>query len=152
MKTQSRLYGSLLTGGGLILVCLMLLSSVSSFAVFSAGFDGSPQPVRVSLALLGVLVMQGAFIWLVYGFTRAFAAMVERVIALAGILSMVQAMAVNVVTHFMIVKHARLWEFQQAWLSWGAVAVFVEVLIFVVLIVAVEPVMQGVRALLIRLK
>jgi hypothetical protein len=38
-------------------------------------------------------------------------------------------MLINIVTHFMMVKNLPLHPFQQAWLSWGAVSVFIAVLL-----------------------
>jgi len=54
-------------------------------------------------------------------------------------------MLTNIVTHFMMVKHLSLSTFQQAWLAWGAVSVFIGVLIFVLLITLADPVSRLIR-------
>jgi hypothetical protein len=54
-------------------------------------------------------------------------------------------MLTNIVTHFMMVKHQGLSSFQQAWLSWGAVSVFIGVLVFVLLITLADPVSRLIR-------
>ena len=94
-----------------------------------------------------VIVVEGAFIWLIYGFTRAFSSFSERIISLTGMAFLVCVMLTNIITHFMMVKKLPLTPFQDAWLSWGAVSVFIAVLIFVLLITLSDPV-----TLLIRLE
>lgn len=136
---------NVIVGGGLILVCITLLSCVSSFMIYREGFTDTPFYVQQTLSLFAVLVVEGAFIWLVYGFTRAFSSFLERLISLAGMLFLVSVMLANIVTHFMMVKHSGLSRFQMAWLEWGAVSVFIGVLIFVLLITLADPVSRLLR-------
>lgn len=142
---QNRARQHVIVGGGLILVCITLLSCVSSFMIYREGFSDVPAFVQNILSLFAVVVVEGAFIWLVYGFTRAFSSAAERLISLAGMIFLVGTMLTNLVTHFMIVKHAELWDFQRAWLGWGAVSVFIGVLIFVLLITLADPVTRLIR-------
>ncbi len=132
-------------GGGLILTCITLLSCVSSFMIYREGFADTPFFVQQSLSLFAVTVVEGAFIWLVYGFTRAFSSFSERLISLAGMAFLVCVMLANIITHFQMVKSIPLAPFQEAWLAWGAVSVFIAVLIFVLLITLADPVTRLIR-------
>jgi len=136
---------NVIVGGGLILFCITLLSCVSSFMIYREGFSDTPWLVQQSLSLFAVIVVEGAFIWLVYGFTRAFSSFAERIISLAGMGFLVSVMLTNIITHFMMVKQLPLSEFQIAWLAWGAVSVFIAVLIFVLLITLSDPVTRLIR-------
>lgn len=125
---------NVIIGGGLILVCTSLLSCVSNFMIYRENFADTPWFVQQSLSLFTVIVVEGAFIWLVYGFIRAFSSFSERLISLAGMFLLVCVMLTNVITHFQMVKNIPLTPFQQVWLAWGAVSVFIAVLVFVLLI------------------
>lgn len=142
---HNRARRNVIVAGGLILVCITLLSCVSSFMIYREGFGDTPWFVQQSLSLFAVIVVEGAFIWLVYGFTRAFSSFSERIISLAGMGFLVLVMLTNIITHFMMVKHQTLSPFQEAWLSWGAVSVFIAVLIFVLLITLSDPVTRLIR-------
>lgn len=142
---QNRARKNVIVAGGLILVCITLLSCVSSFMIYREGFGDTPWFVQQSLSLFAVIVVEGAFIWLVYGFTRAFSSFSERVISLLGMGFLVCVMLTNIITHFMMVKHLPLSPFQEAWLAWGAVSVFIAVLIFVLLITLSDPVTRLIR-------
>ena len=136
---------NVIAGGAVILICITLLSCVSSFMIYREGFSDTPWLVQQSLSLFAVIVVEGAFIWLVYGFTRAFSSIAERIISLAGMTFLVGVMLCNIVTHFMMVKHIPLNSYQQGWLEWGAVSVFIAVLIFVLLITLADPITRLVR-------
>lgn len=142
---HNRARRNVIVAGGLILVCITLLSCVSSFMIYREGFADTPWFVQQSLSLFAVMVVEGAFIWLVYGFTRAFSSFSERIISLTGMGFLVCVMLTNIVTHFMMVKHLPLAPFQEAWLAWGAVSVFIAVLIFVLLITLSDPVTRLIR-------
>jgi len=142
---QNRARQHVIVGGGMILVCITLLSCVSSFMIYREGFSDTPSFVQNILSLFAVLVVEGAFIWLVYGFTRAFSSHAERLISLSGMCFLVTVMLTNIITHFMMVKHVPLSSFQEAWLGWGAVSVFIGVLIFVLLITLADPVTRLIR-------
>lgn len=132
-------------GGGVILVCITLLSCVSSFMIYREGFGDLPWFAQQVLSLFAVVVVEGAFIWLLYGFTRAFSSFIERIVCLAGMTFLVCVMATNIITHFMMVKGLAISPFQQAWLAWGAVSVFIAVLLFVLLITLADPVARLIR-------
>lgn len=142
---HNRARRNVIVAGGLILVCITLLSCVSSFMIYREGFADTPWFVQQSLSLFAVIVVEGAFIWFVYGFTRAFSSMSERFISIAGMGFLVCVMLTNIITHFMMVKRLQLSPFQEAWLAWGAVSVFIAVLIFVLLITLSDPVTRLVR-------
>jgi hypothetical protein len=124
----------------LILVCITLLSCVSSFQIYKEGFSNAPKFVQWTASLFAVIVVEGTFVWLLYGFTRAFSSLIERVVCLAGMTFIVSVMLTNIVTHFMLVKGIPLNGFQEAWLSWGAVSVFIAVLVIVLIISMADPV------------
>ncbi len=134
-----------IVGGGLILVCITLLSCVSSFMIYKEGFSDMTSLFQHILALSAVIVVEGAFIWLVYGFTRAFASSLERTISFAGMLFLVTVMLINIVTHFMMVKNIELVPFQHSWISWGAVTVFIAVLLIVLGITLADPLIRLIR-------
>lgn len=136
---------NIIIGGGLILVCITLLSMFSSFMIYREGFSDTPFFVQQALSFFAVIVVEGAFIWLVYGFTRAFSSFLERVISLFGMAFLVCVMLTNIITHFMMVKGIPLAPFQQAWLAWGAVSVFIAVLVIVLCITLADPVSRLVR-------
>lgn len=131
---------NVIIAGGLILVCITLLSCVSSFMIYREGFADLPYGVQQALSLFAVIVVEGAFIWLVYGFTRAFSSVAERIISMIGMAFLVCVMLTNIITHFMMVKKMTMSPFQEAWLAWGAVSVFIVVLVFVLLITLADPV------------
>jgi hypothetical protein len=58
---------------------------------------------------------------------------------------LVVVMLINIVTHFMMVKNLPLHTFQQTWLSWGAVSVFIAVLLIVLAITLSDPVIRLIR-------
>jgi len=136
---------NVIAGGAIILICITLLSCVSSFMIYREGFTDFPRNIQSILALFAVIVVEGAFIWLVYGFTRAFSSALERIISFAGLAFITCVMLINITTHFMLVKRIPLNEFQNAWLAWGAVTVFIVVLILVLLITLADPVIRLIR-------
>src|SRR5262249_45263272 len=83
--------------------------------------------------------------WLVYGFTRAFSSAMERGVCLVGMGFLVVVMLINLVTHFMMVKHIELAPFQQDWIDWGAITVFIVVLLIVLFITLADPVIRLIR-------
>lgn len=91
---------NVILGGSVILVCITLLSCVSSFMIYREGFTDLPHTLQVTLSLFAVVVVEGAFIWLVYGFSRAFSSMLERTISFGGMIFIVFVMLTNIVTHF----------------------------------------------------
>lgn len=142
---HNRARRNVIVGGGLILVCITLLSCVSSFMIYREGFGDTPWFVQQGLSLFAVIVVEGAFIWLVFGFTRAFSSFAERLVSLIGMAFLTCVMLTNIITHFMQVKHLPLSPFQEAWLSWGAVSVFIAVLVLVLLITLADPVSRLTR-------
>jgi hypothetical protein len=83
--------------------------------------------------------------FLVYGFTRAFSSSIERLICMCGMSFLVVVMLINLVTHFMMVKNIPLQPFQWAWISWGAITVFIAVLLIVLFITLADPVIRLIR-------
>ena len=142
---HNRAKKNVIVTGGLILVCVTLLSCVSSFMIYREGFGDAPWFVQQSLSLFAVIVVEGTFIWLLYGFSRAFSSLSERTVSLAGMCFIVCVMATNIITHFMMVKKLPLSSFQEAWLSWGAVSVFIAVLVIVLVISMSDPMSKLVR-------
>lgn len=132
-------------GGSLILVCITLISCVSSFMIFREGFADLAWFAQQVLSLFAVCVVEGAFIWLLYGFTRAFSSFIERVVCLAGLVFVVSVMATNIITHFMMVRGSTLSAFQHAWLAYGAISTFIAILVIVLVITLAEPMARLVR-------
>lgn len=132
-------------GGMVILIAITALSCVSSFMIYRDGFRDMPYIFQQALSLFAVIVVEGAFVWLVYGYTRAFSSGTERLISLAGMGFLVLVMLTNLVTHFMIVKGISLSPFQVEWIDWGAVTVFIAVLLIVLFITLADPVIRLVR-------
>ncbi len=142
---HNRARKNVILGGAVILVCITVLSCVSSFMIYKDGFADLPWLLQQALALFAVVVVEGAFVWLVYGYTRAFSSGIERLICLVGMGFLVIVMFINLVTHFMMVKHIPLQPFQEAWIAWGAITVFIAVLLIVLCITLADPVIRLVR-------
>jgi hypothetical protein len=142
---HNRARKNVIMGGATILVCITVLSCVSSFVIYRGGFTDVPHPFDKMLALFAVIVVEGAFVWLVYGFTRAFSSAMERLISICGMSFLLMVMLMNLVTHFMMVKGIELDSFQQAWVQWGAVMVFIAVLLIVLFITLADPVIRLIR-------
>jgi hypothetical protein len=142
---HNRARKNVIMGGMTILVAITLLSCVSSYTIYFEGFADMPELFQVVLSLFAVIVVEGAFVWLVYGFTRAFASFLERTISFGGMVFLVGVMLINIVTHFMMVKKLELHPFQHAWLSWGAVTIFIAVLVIVLAITLADPVIRLIR-------
>jgi len=142
---HNRARQNVIVAGGLIMVCITLLSCVSSFMIYRDGFGDAPWFAQQALSLFAVIVVEGAFIALMYGFTRAFSSFTERITSLAGIVFLILVMLTNIITHFMMVKKLPLSPFQDAWLSWGAVSVFIIVLVIWVVIALSDPVSKLMR-------
>lgn len=142
---HNRARKNVILGGAVILICITALSCVSSFKIYRDGFADFPYVFQQALALFAVIVVEGAFVWLVYGFTRAFSSGLERLISLIGMGFLVIVMMINLVTHFMAVKGIPLNPFQEAWVSWGAITVFIAVLLIVLFITLADPVIQLIR-------
>jgi hypothetical protein len=136
---------NVIVGGAIILICITALSCVSSFMIYRSGFGDMPFIFQQALALFAVVVVEGAFVWLIYGFTRAFSSGMERLISLAGMGFLVVVMMINLVTHFMMVKGIQLHSFQIEWIDWGAVTIFIAVLLMVLFITLADPVIRLLR-------
>jgi uncharacterized membrane protein YcjF (UPF0283 family) len=136
---------NVIIGGAIILICITALSCVSSFMIYRTGFGDMPFIFQQALALFAVVVVEGAFVWLVYGFTRAFSSGMERGASLLGMGFLVVVMLINLVTHFMMVKRIELAPFQQDWIDWGAISVFIVVLLIVLWITLADPVIRLIR-------
>src|SRR6266542_801372 len=136
---------NVIIGGAVILICITALSRVSSFLIYRGGFADLPFIFQQALALFAVIVVEGAFVWLLYGFTRAFSSGMERLVSLTGMGFLVIVMMINLVTHFMMVKHIELHPFQIEWIDWGAVTVFIAVLLIVLFITLADPVIRLIR-------
>jgi hypothetical protein len=136
---------NVIIGGAVILICITALSCVSSFMIYRDGFVDMPFIFQQALSLFAVVVVEGAFVWLVYGFTRAFSSGMERLISLAGMGFLVVVMMINLVTHFMMVKSIELHPFQVEWVEWGAITVFIAVLMIVLFITLADPVIRLLR-------
>jgi len=113
--------------------------------IYKEGFADMPPLFQYSLAMFAVIVVEGAFVWLVYGFTRAFSSHWERMISFMAMWGLAAVMLTNIITHFMIVKGVSLHPYQQAWLAWGAVSVFIGVLVIVLAITLADPVIRLIR-------
>jgi len=135
----------IIIGGAVILLFITVISCVSSFTIYQGGFSDMPPIFQNLLALFAVVIVEGAFVWLLYGFTRAFSSGIERLICIAGMAFIVGVMLVNIVTHFMQVKRIPLSDFQKEWINWGAVMVFIAVLLIVLFITLADPVIRLVR-------
>jgi hypothetical protein len=134
-----------IVGGMVILVAITLLSCVSSFMIYREGFADMPWIIQAALSVFAVLVVEGAFLWLVHGFTMVFSGYWERFLSFLGMWALSAVMLINIVTHFMMVKGAPLHPFQEAWLAWGAVSIFIGVLVLILAIKLSDPVIRFIR-------
>src|SRR5262249_57913536 len=58
---------------------------------------------------------------------------------------LVTTMLLNLVTHFMLVKHIPLHRYQMEWANWDAITVFIVVLLIVLFITLADPVIRLIR-------
>jgi hypothetical protein len=58
---------------------------------------------------------------------------------------LVVVMLINLVTHFMMAKNISLHPFQVEWIDWGAVTVFIAVLLITLFITLADPVIRLIR-------
>lgn len=142
---HNRARKNVVVGGIVILIAITALSCVSSFLIYRSGFGDMPYIFQQALALFAVVVVEGAFVWLVYGYTQAFSSAMERGVALLGMAFLVAVMLINLITHFMIAKGITLSPFQMEWIDWGAVTVFIAVLLIVLLITLADPIIRLIR-------
>jgi MFS family permease len=132
-------------GGAVIMAGITLLSCVSSFTIYKQGFSDFPAWAQNLLGLVAVLVVEGCFAWLLFGYRASFSSWLERLIALIGIGFIIGAMLMNIATHFMQAKRVPLADFQTAWVDFGAVFTFIAVLLLVLAITLADPVVRLVR-------
>src|SRR5215831_8819329 len=121
---HNRARKNIVIGGAIILIAITVMSCVSSYQIYTLGFQDMPWFFQQVLSCFAVIVVEGAFVWLVYGFTRAFSSGTERLISIAGMAFLVPTMMLNLVTHFMMAKGVQLSHFQMEWIDYGAVTVF----------------------------
>jgi hypothetical protein len=133
-----------LAGAG-IMICITLLSCVSSFLIYREGFADMPKLFQNVLGLFAVVVVEGAFVFLIYGISKAFSSWLEKGFAVIGLLFVVATMLTNLVTHFQMAKGIPLHPWQEAWTNWGAVCVFIAVLLIVLGITLGDPIARLVR-------
>jgi hypothetical protein len=124
---------------------ITMLSCVSSFTIYRQGFSDFPAWAQNSLGLVAVVVVEGCFAWLLFGYRASFSSWLERLIALIGIGFVVAVMLLNITTHFMQAKRVPLASFQQQWVDYGAVFTFIAVLLLVLAITLADPVVRLVR-------
>lgn len=128
------------TAGIVIVVVVTLISAVSSFVIYRESFADFPPLVQNVFAALAVVVVEGAFCWLIDGYARTFSSGVERAVSIGSIVFLFLTMAVNVVTHAQIAKGTALTTFQHGWINWGAVTVFLAVLALALVIRLADPI------------
>ena len=73
--------------GGVIMVCITLLSCVSSFLIYREGFADMPPMFQNALGLFAVIVVEGSFVYLIYGLSRSFSSSLEKGFAVVGVAS-----------------------------------------------------------------
>ena len=142
---NNRARKNVIVGASILLGSMMLLSIVSSFAIFIEGFRDLPTGFQYIITGACVLLIEGALCWLLYGFSKVFSTSAEKILALLGILFLLFVMTINIITHFMRVKGLPLSDFQNGWLSWGAPVSFIVVFVLVVLLNLLEPVARLLR-------
>jgi len=69
---HNRAKKNVIVAGGLILVCVTLLSCVSSFAIYKEGFGDTPKFVQWSLSLFAVIVVEARLFGCCTGFPARF--------------------------------------------------------------------------------
>jgi len=113
--------------------------------IYRAGFSDMPYVFQQMLALFAVVVVEGCFIWLVFGISKAFSSALERLLAFLGLIFIVGVMLLNLVSHFQIAKGIPLSPFQEQWVSWGAVCVFIGVLLLILAVTLADPIARLIR-------
>lgn len=132
--------------GAAILAVLLMLGSAASFVVYEEGYAVFPAAIRLSLSSFGVVVSLGAFIWLVYGYTRAFSSGLTRFICLFGITALTVADCANLVTSFMLFTRIPLTPFQEEiWLPHASHFVFLALTVIVLLVSSADTIENTAR-------
>ncbi len=111
------------TIGAVILGCATLLSVASSYKLTVDAWKDTGDALAKVLGFINVLTIEGVFLWLIFGFKKAFSSALEKTLAIGGILFYGSVMGANILIHYRIVKHYDLNDFEQAWMSWGIAVV-----------------------------
>jgi hypothetical protein len=111
------------TIGAVILGCATLLSVASSYKLTVDAWKDTGDALAKVLGFINVLTIEGVFLWLIFGFKKAFSSALEKTLAMTGILFYGSVMGANILIHYRIVKHYELNDFEQAWMSWGIAVV-----------------------------
>ena len=111
------------TIGAVILGCATLLSVASSYKLTVDAWKDTGETLAKVLGFINVLTIEGVFLWLIFGFKKAFSSALEKTLAMIGILFYGSVMGANILIHYRIVKHYDLNDFEQAWMSWGIAVV-----------------------------
>ena len=132
-------------GATIILIGITLISCASSFVIFRAGFSDFEPWLQNSLGVVAVMVVEGAFIWLLDAYRHSFSTALERLLSLIGMGFIVAVMLTNIATHFQMAKGVPLSWYQQQWVDYGAVITFIIVLILVLALTLCDPIIRLLR-------
>lgn len=127
-----------------VLTLQAVVLTAGTYGTNLKNFDDTPVPVAVLLALFATAVGYASFVWLGWGFFRAFGSESERVISVVGMIVLIGMFGANILTWVMDNLHYKLWDWQTQWQSWSSVVTFVFILIVVLLITISEPIAQDV--------
>lgn len=126
--------------GCVILFCVTLLSVVSTYSITKSAWADQGTAVSRMMAIANVVVIEGAFLWLLRGYAVAFSEVVERSLCLAGMVFYAGIMLINITIHYRIVKGFTLNETEMGYVSWGAPMVIGVTLGLVTMIIMSDPV------------
>jgi hypothetical protein len=132
-------------GGMFIIFAITVVSMFSSFEIYKPAFSDIGGWAQIGLSIFCIAAVEGCFIWLVYGFSKAFSSLFERLLALGGIAGLLIVMAINIISHAMMSKGYQLADFQTGWLEWGAYGILIGVLVLVLSISLADPVSRLIR-------
>jgi hypothetical protein len=131
----------------LFLLAIMAVGSAASFVVLERGFSDMPRPLQLSLAGFGFVIMQAAYVWLVFGYTRAFESGPTRFACLLGLSGLTVAEAANLITSFMLIVGLPLEPIlRDIWIPWSGVFVFGGILVTVLLVVVADTAVSAAKA------
>jgi hypothetical protein len=133
------------TIGALILGCATLLSVASSFKLTVTAWEDTGQALAKVLGFINVIAIEGVFLWLIFGFKKAFSSALEKTLAIIGILFYGLVMGVNILIHYRIVKHYSLNDFEQAWMSWGVAVVILATIALATMLSMADPESRAIR-------
>ena len=120
------------TGMTLVATAITLASAAASYSINLKSFSDWPIAAARVLALFATIGTEATFALLLYGISNALSGLLEKSIAVGGLISLILVMATNFVVHRQMVTGASLSDWEVAWATYAGSAVLFGILALVV--------------------